>query len=70
MHFMIMYVSSCVQATRPNAKELIKLEGLLAGHVKATECASSDNAVLRTVSEFLLTSQQVPVLTLSDNIRC
>lgn len=59
-----------MQATRPNAEELIKLEKLLAGFEDPAECSASDNAVLRSVANFLLESQRVPVLKLSDDSHC
>lgn len=42
-----------VQATRPDAKELIKLEQLVEGRGDVDECASSNNDILRKVAVFL-----------------
>ena len=59
-----------MQATRPNAEELIKLEKLLDGCANAAKYLASDNAVLRTVGAVCQEFQHVPVLELSDDSVC
>lgn len=59
-----------MQATRPNAKELIKLEELVHGCANAAEYITSKNAVLRTVGAVCQDFQQVPVLKLADDSAC
>ena len=51
-----------MQGTRPDAKELVKLEQLIAGRADVDECANSGNAILQKVAAFLQDNQSIPVL--------
>lgn len=64
------FVHALMQATRPNAEELIKLEELLAGFEDAAKCFASDNAVLGSIARLCQESQRVPLLKLSDDSHC